>query len=329
MTDQRPVCTASFPLNNGASMPAVGLGTWQAKGRPGTSDEESLVDSLVYALQNGYRLLDTAQVYGVERVVGKAVRKCGIPREEITIVTKFWSHWHHNPEEALNKSLEALQLDYVDVFLMHWPFATTPDRKVLRPNESPTIAETWKMMESLVGPKCKAIGVSNFTQKTLEMILASATIVPAVNQIELHAFYPCLKLVPYCQSKGIHVMGWGTLGGGDSGPMSEILKHKTFVELAESKGCSPGVLSLSWAVQRGVTVIPKTKSKSRMDENIRLVSLNDEEMGKMNSAHKYIRRHRVADDNPHMDVWIDGLKTMQGWTTVELGWEDENGNWLT
>lgn len=110
---------------------------------------------------------------------------------------------------ALDISLRDLSLDYVDIFLMHWPWATTPDGKPLRIHESPTFVETWKQMEGLVGPKCRGIGVCNFTQKTLSVLLEHAAIVPAVNQVELHALNPCLNLVPYCQSKGIHVMGWG------------------------------------------------------------------------------------------------------------------------
>lgn len=99
-------------------------------------------------------------------------------------------------------------MEYVDLFLIHWPCSQTPDMKPLTYGESPTFVETWKMMEQLVGPKCRGIGVSNFTQKTLETLLESASTVPAVNQIELHALNPNLKLVPYCQSKGIHPMSW-------------------------------------------------------------------------------------------------------------------------
>lgn len=176
----------------------------------GTKDAEALEASLIHALQSGYRLIDTAQGYGIEDVVGRAIRNSGVPREEITVVTKFWSEWHHDPAAALQVSLDALDVGYVDVFLMHWPFASTPapEKRPLRKHEAPTIVDTWKMMETLVGPRCRAIGVSNFTQKTLEEILAEATVVPAVNQIELHALNPGHKLVPYCQSKGIHVMGW-------------------------------------------------------------------------------------------------------------------------
>lgn len=123
-------------------------------------------DSIIQALRCGYRLLDTAQFYGVEHMVG--------------------------------------------VMLMHWPWATTaaPDKGPLRKDESPTIVETWHMMEALVSERCRSIGVSNFTQKTLGELLASATVIPAVNQVELHAFNLCLQLVPYCKAKGIHVMSW-------------------------------------------------------------------------------------------------------------------------
>ncbi|CRK27375.1 hypothetical protein BN1708_014782, partial [Verticillium longisporum] len=147
------VRTKTFELDNGLRMPAVGLGTWQ-------DDEKALEKSIIHALKSGYRLLDTAQAYGVEHVVGRAVRESGIPREEITVVTKFWGEWHHDPAKALRISLENLGLDYVDVLLMHWPWATTPkpEKAVLRPHEDPRFEDTWKRMEKLVGPTCKSIG---------------------------------------------------------------------------------------------------------------------------------------------------------------------------
>ena len=165
---------------------------------------------VIYALKAGYRLIDTAQYYGVEHVIGRAIRNSGIPRSEITVVTKLWGQWHHDPAEALRISLENLDVGYVDLMLMHWPWATTPapEMKPLRINESPTFIETWKKMEELPGPSCRAIGVSNFTQKTLDALLDIAKIKPAVNQVELHALNPNHKLVPYCGSHGIHVMSW-------------------------------------------------------------------------------------------------------------------------
>lgn len=221
-----PKCAKSFKLNNGTlfpiskegsnthlisytgtSLPAVGLGSWQ--GGLGTDDAKALEESIIHALQSGYRLIDTAQYYGIESVVGRAIRNSGVPRDEITIITKFWGDYHHDVASSLDISLRELDLGYIDVFLMHWPWAMTPEWKHLRPHESPTFVETWKQMEKLVGDKCRTIGVCNFTEKTLDVLLQHATIFPAINQFELHALNPCLKLVPYCQSKGIHVMGWG------------------------------------------------------------------------------------------------------------------------
>ncbi|RYO84849.1 hypothetical protein DL766_001527 [Monosporascus sp. MC13-8B] len=273
------LCHGTYKEILGHELPAVGLGTWQ--GRAETNDETALVESIVHALKSGYRLIDTAQMYGVESIVGKAVRASGIPRSEITVVTKFWGYWHHDPAEALRISLRDLDLEYVDMFLMHWPWAQTPDRKPLRIHESPTFAETWKLMEQLVGPKCRGIGVSNFTQKTLDTLLETASIVPVVNQIELHALNPNLKLVPYCQSKGIHVMSWRTIGARD-----DVLTHELFTNIAKAHGCSSAVASLSWAVQRGVTVIPKSSNKSRIEENIKLVTLTEGEVASINKAHE-------------------------------------------
>ncbi|KAK6225308.1 aldo/keto reductase [Colletotrichum tabaci] len=322
-----PICTKTFKLNNGLDFPAVGLGTWQ--GSQGTDDERALEESIIHALKSGYRHIDTAQIYGVEEVVGRAIRNSGVPRSEIVVVTKFWGHWHHDPAAALQISLDALGLDYVDVFLMHWPWATTPapERKVLRKWESPTFIETWKKMEPLVGDRCRAIGVSNFMPKVLDELLAEAKVVPAVNQVELHAFNPNLNLVPYCQEKGIVVTSWSTLGG-SRGAKNEILTHELFTSIAKAHDVSPGVVSLSWAVQRGVAVIPKSATKSRIEENIRLVTLTDEEMAKINEAHKTIKRERFSNGIASQHDEIDGKVTQQGWTYADMGYEDEDGNWL-
>ncbi|RYP93244.1 hypothetical protein DL770_000619 [Monosporascus sp. CRB-9-2] len=335
MASEASLCTKTFKLNNGKPLIVGARGESIAPrvddfitkrhsiGRAGTDDETALLESIVHALKSGYRLIDTAQMYGVESIVGKAVRASGIPRSEITVVTKFWGYWHHDPAEALRISLRDLDLEYVDMFLMHWPWAQTPDGKPLRIHESPTFAETWKMMEQLVGPECRGIGVSNFTQKTLDTVLETATIIPAVNQIELHALNPNLKLVPYCQSKGIHVMSWRTVGARD-----DLLTHELFTNIAKAHGCSPAVVSLSWAVQRGVTVIPKSSNKSRIEENVKLVTLTEDEVTSINKAHETLGKYRLADTSTALHVEIDGKTTVQGWTPVDFGWEDEQGNWL-
>lgn len=221
---QCQILTALF--HPGMKLPAVGLGTWQGTtinpaqsspiqrltSNPGLNNQntnDELRDSIVHALHTGYRLLDTAQQYGTEPVVGEAIRASGIPRSEITLVTKLPGNLHHDPVGGLQRSLDALGLEYIDIFLMHWPCATTPDGSApLGIDESPTFIETWKGMEKLVGTRCKAIGVSNFSQKTLDALLAEATIVPVVNQVELHALNPNHKLDAYCQEKGIVLMSW-------------------------------------------------------------------------------------------------------------------------
>ncbi|KAL1966988.1 hypothetical protein VTN77DRAFT_3732 [Rasamsonia byssochlamydoides] len=324
---QQPICQTTFKLNNGSSIPAVGLGTWQ--GRYGTDDADKLRESIVHALRTGYRLIDTASLYGVERIVGEAIRASGVPREEITVVTKVWCDMHHDPGTSLERSLSELQLDYVDILLMHWPCALTPDgKKPLMLDESPTYVETWKMMEKLVEgegkKKCRSIGVSNFTQKLLEVLLREATVVPVVNQVELHALNPNLNLVPYCQSRGIQVMSWSTLG---SHKANEILTHPLFVDIAKNHNCSTAVVSLSWCVQRGIIVIPRSGSLARIEENIRLVKLTPEEMDTMNQAHRTIRQFRISDHILQYDVPGKGT-TLLGWTNQEFGFEDEKGNWL-
>lgn len=184
----------------------MGLGTWQ--GQAGSDDEAQLKASIIFSLQTGYRLIDTAQYYGVEPIVGAAIRESGIPHSEITVVTKFPGTAHHDPATALQKSLDQLDIGYIDIFLMHWPVAQSADGKNLGISESPTFVETYKSMEPLVGEKCKGIGVSNFTQKTLETLLSETTVVPVVNQVELHALNPNLELVPWCRQRGIHTMSW-------------------------------------------------------------------------------------------------------------------------
>jgi glycerol 2-dehydrogenase (NADP+) len=123
-------------------------------------------------------------------------------------MTEFWRDLHHDVNAALQISLEKVSLDYVDIFLMHWPWASTPDGKPLRIHQAPTFVDIWKQMEELVGPRCRSIGLGNFTMKTLDTLLKHASVLPAVNQFELHPLNPCFKLVRCCQSKGMHPISW-------------------------------------------------------------------------------------------------------------------------
>jgi glycerol 2-dehydrogenase (NADP+) len=266
-------------------------------------------------------------MYGVEDIVGEAIRASGVPREKITVVTKLVGVALRDPAAALARSIAALKLDYIDLFLMHWPQPYTEDgSRPLQPHESPTFVEVWQRMEKLVGPECRAIGVSNFTQRTLGILLREATIPPAVNQIELHAFNPALRLVPWCHERGVRVMSWSTLG---SRKAPEILTHSLFTNLAQKHGVSPAVISLSWVVQRGVVVIPMSTNQTRIEENIKLITLPAEDMEIMDNAHKTIRKCRLSDDIPSLTFDVPGKgKLLLGWTKAEFGFEDEEGNWI-
>lgn len=185
-------------------------------------------------------------------------------------------------------------------------------------------------MERLVGDRCRAIGVSNFTQKTLERLLEGASLVPVVNEVELHALNPNLKLVPYCLAKGIRVMSWSTLGSERyDGEKNPILTNGLFTDIAEKHGCSAPLVSLSWVVQRGVVVIPKSSKLHRIEENIKLLTLDETEVEALNQAHTKLGRIRLSDTIPGIQyVLPGGKKTIMGWTKAEFGWEDEEGNWL-
>ncbi|KAI9898755.1 hypothetical protein N3K66_007115 [Trichothecium roseum] len=319
----------TFKLNNGSEIPAIGLGTFL--GGPGAADEAQAVDAIRHALDSGYRLLDTAHIYGTEALVGAAIRASAVPRSRITVVTKLWVTQHADPAAALEASLSALGLDYVDLFLMHWPCSQTPHGEPLLPGSSPTFSETWRLMEGLVGERCRGIGVSNFSQVTLGRLLDGGVgVVPAVNQVELHALNPNLELVPYCRSKGIHVMSWRTIAGLGQGD-NPVLTHPLFTQMAASYNCSPASLSLSWAVRRGVSVIPRSTNKARIEQNLRLVDLSDEDVETINGAHRVpgVGRLRIADHIPDLRTEVaGGRRAIMHWTSVDLGWEDEEGNWL-
>ncbi|RAL03868.1 putative glycerol dehydrogenase Gcy1 [Aspergillus ibericus CBS 121593] len=255
-------------LNTGAEIPLIGLGTWQCKSR----------DAVVSALLAGYRHIDTAAVYGNEAEVGQAIKDSGVPRQEIFLTTKLGNQWHTRVPEGLAASLQALQTDYVDLYLMHWPCAVDPDdRDKVVPNWD--YVNTWIEMQKLPATgKVKAIGVSNFGITHLERLLADAAvkIVPAVNQIELHPCHPSPKLVAYNTAKGIHTTGYSCLGSIDS----LLYKNPTIIELAQQKGRSIQQVLLKWGLQKGWSVIPKSANPERIQANFDLDGweLSPEEM---------------------------------------------------
>jgi diketogulonate reductase-like aldo/keto reductase len=233
-------------LNNGVLMPWLGLGVWR------TGDDAETENAVRAALEHGYRSIDTATIYENERGVGRALRASGVPRQEVFITTKLWNDDVRagRAEAAFEESLRRLGLDYIDLYLVHWPVAGA-------------IGRAWRAMEKIHrSGRARAIGVCNHLIPHLDELLGGAEIFPAVNQIELH---PCLQNRPlqeYCRGKAIQVEAWSPLmqGGG-------VLHDPVIAEIARVHGKTTAQVILRWQVQAGLVTIPKTTRPERMREN--------------------------------------------------------------
>ncbi|KAJ4358318.1 uncharacterized protein N0V89_002900 [Didymosphaeria variabile] len=263
-----------------------GFGTWQAA--PGDAGR-----AVQTAIKAGYRHLDCAPLYWNEPEIGEALtsvlKSTQTPRSDIFITTKLWSSSHHDPEAALRKSLKDLQLDYVDLYLMHWP-VSLPSNALDAPNfgkedrkahaQDWDFSKTWALMEKLLSTGLvKAIGVANFSTVNLEKLLTKAKVVPAVNQTELHPLLPQDKLNIFCKKHGIHQTAFGPLGGKGS----TLHSHPAVVAIAEAKGVTTGQVLLSWGVTRGWSVIPKSVTEERIRKNLEIFELGGEEVGILNA----------------------------------------------
>lgn len=237
---------ASVALNNGVRMPWFGLGVFQIRS---DAETERVVRT---AIELGYRSIDTASLYGNERGVGRAVRACGVPREELFVTTKVWNDdmRRNRVEAAFDESLRRLGLEYVDLFLLHWPIK---DR----------IIPSWKVLEKLHRDgRIKAIGVSNYMVPHLEELLPAAEIVPAVNQIEFHPYLQTKPLAAFCRGKGIQLEAWSPLMQAGA-----LLRDPTLAAIAEKHGKTVAQVVLRWDVQGGVVTIPKSTHADRIAEN--------------------------------------------------------------
>ncbi|WP_053365378.1 aldo/keto reductase [Bacillus sp. FJAT-27245] len=255
--------TETARLDNGVEIPYFGLGVYKVE--EGTEVEATVAE----ALRLGYRLIDTAALYQNEEGVGRAVRKSGIPRKEIFITTKVWNsdQGYDSTLKAFETSLGKLGLDYIDLYLIHWPVKGK-------------YVETWKALERLYEEgKVRAIGVSNFNIHHLEDVMGQSMLKPAVNQVELHPALAQKELREFCVKNDILVQAWSPLARG------RILADPVLTALAEKNGKTPAQVILRWHLQNGVAVIPKSITPTRLRENADLFDfeLSAEDMELINS----------------------------------------------
>lgn len=269
---------STLRLNNGVEIPRFGLGVFRAP--RGEETRQAVSDALAL----GYRHIDTARIYGNERDVGTGVRDSRIPRQEIFVTTKLWNddQGYESTLRACERSLKELGLEYVDLYLVHWPV-------------SGKRLDSWRAMEKLLADgKCRSIGVSNFTERHLEELLRHAKVVPAVNQVELSPFLYQKELIHYCEGKGIAVEAYSPLTKG------QRLGDPTLVEVARRHSRTPAQVLIRWCLQHGLIVIPKSTRKERIHENADVFGfeLSAEEMRTLDGLDEELRTSWDPTDVP-------------------------------
>lgn len=265
-------------LNNGVEMPWLGLGVFRAE------DGKEVENAVVTALKHGYRSIDTAAVYQNERGVGLGMKKSGVPREEVFLTSKVWTsdQGYKSTMRAFEESLDRLQTNYLDLYLIHWP-------------KGKLSSETWKAMEELYEKGLiRAIGVSNFLVHHLEDFLPECKVIPAVNQIEFHPELIQPELLEYCRGKGIQPEAWSPIMKG------KVLNIPVLQALAAKYGKTPVQIVLRWDIQKGVVTIPKSVKPERIISNADIFDfeLSDEDMAKIDSLDKNRRLGFHPDEIP-------------------------------
>lgn len=313
----------TIEFKNNDKMPAFGLGTWKSK--PG-----EVYQAVKKAIEMGYRHIDCAPIYENENEVGEAIKevleKGVVSREELWITSKLWNTEHAKDDviPALERSMKDLSVDYLDLFLVHWPVALKKGVFLARSSddlvslEDIPLTETWEAMEEAVGKGLvRHIGVSNFGKQNLDRLISNATIRPEVNQVECHPFLQQRELLYYCVQNQVHVTAYAPLGSSDrpgalKGENEEkLLDNPVIVEIARSTNTTVAQVLIAWALERGLSVIPKSVNPDRIKENFQAqkVKLSDVEMdaiSKLDRGLRYVSgQFWVFEDGPYSldDVW--------------------------
>ncbi len=258
-----------FTLNNGVKMPYFGLGVYLSK------EGQEVINAVKWALEEGYRHIDTASIYGNEAGVGEGIRESRVPREEVFLVSKVWNsdQGYDSAIKAFEASLERLGTDYLDLYLIHWPVKGK-------------YRETWRALETLYNEKrVKAIGVSNFLSHHLEDLLDQASIVPMVNQMEFHPYLVQKDLLGFCKEKGIQYEAWSPLMQGN------VFEVELLKELAKKYQKSIAQIVLRWDLQKGVITIPKSSKRNRIAENASIFdfSLSEDDISRLDKLDRHQR----------------------------------------
>jgi diketogulonate reductase-like aldo/keto reductase len=314
--------TKTYTLNNGVKIPAIGFGTFANEGAKGETYK-----AVTKALEVGYRHLDCAWFYQNEDEVGDALhdflsKNPTVKREDIFICTKVWNHLHA-PEDvkwSFENSRQKLRVDYIDLFLVHWPIAAEknddysvklgPDGKYIINKELTENPEpTWRAMEELAeSGKAKAIGVSNWTIPGLKKLLSFARIKPTVNQIEIHPFLPNAELVNFCFENGIMPAAYSPLGSQNQVPTTgeTVRENPTLNEVAKRSGLNLAQVLLGWGLRRGYVVLPKSSTPSRIEGNLQVPILNDADFQAVEDVARG-RHTRFVNmkDTFGYDLWAD------------------------
>lgn len=263
-------------LNTNREMPLLGLGVYKATG------ENEAENAIISAVESGYRLIDTASVYKNEENVGRGIASCGIPRNELFITTKVWNTAQRlgDIQGAFERSLDRLKLDYVDLYLIHWPVPGC-------------YLSTWKVLEEIQkSGRALSIGVSNFEIRHLEELEANSGIIPAVNQIECHPLCYPKELIDYCQDKGIQVQAYAPLARG------AYLDNDVMCVLGTKYAHTPAQIGLRWATQKGISVIPKSvhPDRIRSNGNIFDFTIEQEDMDLIDTLNENFHSSHVPED---------------------------------